>query len=55
LRKDHAQKLIPTGKVLHAMFTAMPANSCSELVTRYEVHQLGEDGSSKMHAIVPSK
>jgi hypothetical protein len=55
LRKDHAQKLVPTGKALHPMLTAMPVNNCSELVTRYEVHQLGKDGSSKMHAIVPSK
>jgi hypothetical protein len=37
------------------MLTLVAFDDLTELVPRYEVHQLRKDGSTKMHAIVSEK
>jgi hypothetical protein len=54
LRKDHAQKLIPTGEALDAMIASVSRDALPELSRGKMVEQLSEDGSSAVH-VLPSK
>lgn len=51
LRKDHAQKLIPTGERLDAMIASVSRDALPEFSRGKMVEQLSENGSSAVHAI----
>jgi hypothetical protein len=54
LRKDHAQKLIPTGEGSDAMIASVSGNALAEFVNGKMVEKLREDGPPHVHAM-PSK
>jgi hypothetical protein len=51
LRKDHAKKLIQTGKGFDAAIATVSSHALAKFMNRKMIEQLREDGPSKIHAM----
>lgn len=54
LGKGHAEKLVPAGEALDLVVAVVSSYTLAEIVNRYEVHQLGEHGTTGVHQPPPS-
>jgi len=54
LGKGHAEELVPAGEALDLVVAVVSLYALSKIVNRYEVHQLGEHDTTRVHQPSPS-
>jgi hypothetical protein len=55
LRKGHAQKLVPAGKIRDLAIAVIALDAAAKLARGNKIHQLRENGSSRIHGRNPPR